>query len=96
MLQCLRHRCASVDVSDPTWVVVDDPRMFAEVSVKGETPDGLMFFVRSGSSPGPLIAQVAADLGCRALDCSSGDWLDGGGGAFEDWKRFRDRVVGDS
>lgn len=94
VLRALRHRCASVDVSDPTWAVVDDPRMSAEVSIKGETPDGFMFFVRGGSSPGLLIAQVATDLGCRALDCSSGDWLDGGGGAFEDWKRFRDRVVG--
>jgi hypothetical protein len=96
VLDALRQRCAAVDASDQTWVVVNDPRLFAEVSVKGESPDGIMFFVRGGSSPGPLIAQVAADLGCRALDCSSGEWLYGGDGSFAAWKSFRDRVVGDS
>ena len=95
VLDALRQRCAAVNASDPTWLVVDDPQLFAEVSVKGESPDGIMFFVRGGSSPGPLIAQVAADLGCRALDCNSGEWLDGDDGSFASWKRFRDRVVGD-
>ena len=96
VLDALRQRCATVDASDQTWVVVDDRQLFAEVSVKGESPNGIMFFVRGGSSPGPLIAQVAADLGCRALDCNSGDWLDGGDGSFAAWKSFRDRVVGDA
>lgn len=88
VLDALRRRCAGVDASDPTWVVVDDPQLFAQVSVMGDSPTGIMFFVRGGSSPGPVIAQVAADLGCRAIDCNSGEWLDGGEGSFASWKTF--------
>ena len=95
VLDALRQRCTTVDASDPTWVVVNDRKLHAEVSVEGDRPDGIMFFVRCGSSPGPVIAQFAADLGCRAFDCSAGDWLDGGDGSFAAWKSFRDRVVGD-
>jgi hypothetical protein len=92
----LRHRCAAVDTLDPTWVVVNDPALFAEVSIASERPDGLMFFVRGGTSPGPLISVIASDLACRAFDCSSGDWLDGGEGGYAAWTQYRDQVVRDS
>jgi hypothetical protein len=71
---------------------VHDPQLYAEVSVKGESPTGMMFFVWGGSSPGRLIAQITTDLGCRAFDCSSGEWLDGGDDSFASWKTFRDHV----
>lgn len=88
----------SADFSDPFWGRVDGDGWSIEVNVgDDEMCSSIMLHVRGAGDPVPAILQIAGALQLRALDCSTGDFLDAEApenASFERWQAYRDQVVG--
>jgi len=84
-------------LSDPTWGDLSGPTWSIELNIGSEDPvDSIMLHVRgSGDDVLARVFRLASALGCKALDCSTGELLTprgpSGGHAFQE---FRDRVIG--
>jgi hypothetical protein len=85
------------DFSDPAWGRIDGDGWSIEVNIGDEDEtDGFMLHVRGGDKAVDTVIRIAAAAGLRALDISTGKFLeasDDAGGGFRKWRAFRDRVV---
>lgn len=88
----------SAKFSDSSWGHIAGDGWSIEVNVgSDEMRPSIMLHVRGAGDPVPAILQIADALRVRALDCSTGDFLDAEApekASFERWQAYRDQVVG--
>ena len=96
LLETLREAFPEADLSDPAWGHLRDEEQgwSVELNIGAEDPvRTVMLHVRGGDAV-PAILRMAQVLGCRALDCSSGDFLcEDGDGGWESFREYRDQVL---
>lgn len=85
-----------LDLNDPTWGNLEDPDWSIEFNIGREDPvESIMLHVRGGGDVVEVIRRAARALGCRALDGSSGEFIeDGGADGWADFQAYRDSVLG--
>jgi hypothetical protein len=67
----------AADVSDPTWLTVDNPQYSIEFGIGSDDPvTTLALHVRGGASVIAPIAQLIDRLGARAIDSWTGEFFD--------------------
>ncbi|MFE7096011.1 hypothetical protein [Streptomyces erythrochromogenes] len=99
VLAAVSRAVPEADLSDPTWGSLLGPTWSVELNIGEEDPvDSIMLHIRgSGDDVLTPVFRLAGALGCKALDCSTGDLLAprelSGWYAFQE---FRDRVTGPS
>lgn len=97
LLAALREAFPAADLSDPAWGYLQDEEQGWGMELNIGTADpvrSVMLHVRGGDAVSAVL-RMAEALGCRAVDCSTGDFLrgeddDGGWKSFQD---YRDRVL---
>jgi hypothetical protein len=99
VLARLRDAVPDVDLADPEWGRLAGPTWSIELNIGAGDPVGsMMLHVRgTGDDVLPAILRIAAAVGCRALDVSTGDFLTGDPGQVAGWHGFqayRDQVLG--
>ena len=92
----LRRVVPNVNLTDPTWGVLDGPTWSSELNIGGDDPiDSIMLHVRGGGDDvmTPIFAMASA-LNCRVLDCSEGDFITPDETAgWHGFQSYRDHVV---
>ena len=94
----LQAAFVDLDLSDPTWGDLERSGWSIEFGIGREDPvRSIMLHVRGGGDDVvQVVRETAHVLGCRALDCSSGEFIeDGGRDGWADFQAFRDRAVCD-
>ncbi|MEU4777367.1 hypothetical protein [Micromonospora sp. NPDC023633] len=89
-----------VDLSDPAWGHLTGPTWSIELNIGSDDPvDSIMLHVRGGSADVlTVIARIAACVGGRALDTSTGEFLSGHPAESTGWhgfRKYRDQVLCD-
>ncbi len=96
LLATLREAFPEADLSDPAWGHLRDEEQGWDMELNigtGDPVTGVMLHVRGGD-PVPAILRMAEVLGCRALDCSTGDFLrEDGDDGWESFQEYRDQVL---
>jgi hypothetical protein len=87
-----------IDLSDPTWGHLTGRTWSIDLNIgRGDPVDAIMLHVRgSGDDVLPVIAQIVAATGGRALDVSTGEFLTGdvtGVGGWHGFQQHRDQVL---
>lgn len=92
----LQTAFADLDLSDPTWGFLNRQSWSIEFNIGGEDPvESIMLHVRGGGDVVQVVRETAHVLGCRAFDCSSGEFIeDGGRDGWADFQGFRESLVG--
>jgi hypothetical protein len=93
----LQAAFVDLDLSDPTWGDLERSAWSVEFNIGAEDPvRSIMLHVRGGGDDVvQVVRETAHVLGCRALDCSSGEFIeDGGRDGWADFQAFRDRAFG--
>lgn len=90
----------TADASDPSWVSIDGDGFSIEVNIgdDGHCTD-IMLHVRGSDAAIQAVRQIAERLQVRALDCSTGEFLDAmsdPAAGFRQWRAYRDQIVGRS
>jgi len=94
LLDRLRAALPDLNLSDPTWGNLDSPDWSIEFNIGREDPvESIMLHVRGGGDVVEVIQRAARALGCRALDGSSGEFIeDGGADGWADFQAYRDSL----
>ncbi|WP_150253512.1 hypothetical protein [Nocardiopsis deserti] len=95
LLATLRGAFPAADLSDPAWGYLQDEEQGWAMELNIGTGDpvrSVMLHVRGGDAV-PAILRMAEVLGCRAVDCSTGDFLREDGGGWESFQDYRDQVL---
>ncbi|WP_435107447.1 hypothetical protein [Nocardiopsis synnemataformans] len=95
LLATLREAFPAADLSDPAWGYLGDEEQEWTMELNIGTGDpvrGVMLHVRGGDAV-PTILRMAEVLGCRAIDCSTGDFLREDDGGWESFQDYRDQVL---
>jgi hypothetical protein len=99
VLRVIREVLPTANLSDPTWIQIDDADCCMEISLhEKERVDSFAFFVRFGDRTPVAIGEILRKLGLRAFDTSAESGLfDSGNGADSQasWQCYRDQVIGD-
>lgn len=93
----LQAAFVDLDLSDPTWGNLERSGWSVEFNIGAEDPvRSIMLHVRGGGDDVvQVVRETAHVLGCRAFDCSSGEFIeDGGRDGWADFQAFRDRAIG--
>lgn len=91
----------AVSDNDAVFLAIDGPDVFGELGLPNASDGGtgsVTLNIRGGSDMLiPTILRWAQELGARAFDMQSGDWLrsDDGATSFEEWNRYRASLLGD-
>ncbi|MFD6953764.1 hypothetical protein A6A08_16305 [Nocardiopsis sp. TSRI0078] len=96
LLATLRGAFPAADLSDPAWGHLQDEEQGWAMELDIGTRDpvgGVMLHVRGGGDVVPTALRMAEVLGCRAIDCSTGDFLREDGAGWESFQDYRDRVL---
>ncbi|GAA4774903.1 hypothetical protein GCM10023329_24220 [Streptomyces sanyensis] len=99
VLAAVSEAAPETDLSDPTWGHLLGPTWSIELNIGEEDPvDSVMLHIRgSGDDVLTPVFRLAGTLGCRVLDCATGDLITpqelSGWHAFQ---AFRDHVIGPS
>ena len=96
ILDRLQATFVELNLSDPTWGDLVRPGCVIEFNIGREDPvESIMLHVRGGGDDAvQVVRETAHALGCRAFDCSSGDFIeDGGSDGWADFQAFRDSVI---
>ena len=96
----LRELFPAANTSDPAWVVIDGEDFSIEVST-GDDDDcsGFMLHVRGGDGAVQAVMQIAQHFQLRALDCSTGEFMDAmpdPSAGFQQWRAYRDKAFGEN
>ncbi|GAA4714320.1 hypothetical protein APR04_004125 [Promicromonospora umidemergens] len=97
VLSRLQAAFADLDLSDPTWGDLERSGWSIEFNIGSEDPvRSIMLHVRGGGDDVvQVVRETAHVLGCSALDCSSGEFIEEGGrDGWADFQAFRDGVIG--
>ncbi|MGW1464871.1 hypothetical protein ACWCPT_11060 [Streptomyces sp. NPDC002308] len=97
VLATVSRAAPGTDLSDPTWGTLLGPAWSIELGIGGDDPvDSVMLHVRgSGDDVLTPVLRLADALGCKALDCSTGDLVSPRElSGWHGFQEFRDRVIG--
>lgn len=97
ILDRLQAAFVDLDLSDPTWGDLERAGWSIEFNIGREDPvQSIMLHVRGGGDDVvQVVRETAHILGCRAFDCSSGEFIeDEGRDGWADFQAFRDRGIG--
>jgi hypothetical protein len=96
----LRELFPAADTSDPAWIVIDGDDFSIEVSTGDhEQCTGFMLHVRGGDTAVQPVMQIAKHFELRALDCSTGEFMDAmvdPASGLQQWRAYRDKAFGES
>jgi hypothetical protein len=88
-----------VDWTDPAWGIYLGDGFSIEFNVGSDDPiENMMLHVRGGGDAVTEIVKLIQRQNWKALDCSSGEFLDPDSPSRESWQRFqsyRDKIVAD-
>ena len=91
--------CAlEIDFSDRSWGIHNTESYSIEFNMGSDPVESIMLHVRGGGDAAMGAIRAAADaLGVRALDCSTGEWIDFESPDADDswrrWQAYRDKIV---
>jgi hypothetical protein len=96
--QRLHDNVQGLDLSDPVWGRLHGQTWSIELNIGSKDPvDSIMLHVRGGGDDVlAVIAQIAASVGGRALDFSTGEFLTGDRSEAAGWhgfQRYRDQIL---
>ena len=87
----------NLDLSDPTWGILEAPEYSIEFSIGKEEPcDSVMLHVRGEDGAIAPIQAVCEASGWKALDCSDGEIIEFDSNpaqGLRSWREYRDRVA---
>jgi len=96
----LRELFPAANTSDPAWIVIDGDDFSIEVSTgDNEQCTGSTLHVRGGDGAVQAVMQIAQHFEMRALDCSTGEFMDAmvdPGSGFQQWRAYKDKVFGEN
>jgi hypothetical protein len=99
VLATIRTALPEVDLCDPTWGRVEHPEYTIELNIGRDDPvRSVGLRVHGGDGALEPIARLCEHTGWRALDYSTGDFLDEAADPAEGLRgrrAFRDRVIDD-
>jgi hypothetical protein len=86
-----------LDLTDPTWGILDGDDFSIEFNIgDGDPVDTIMLHVRGGDSAIRAIQHICEHTGWRALDTSTGDFINFAEDPTEglqQWRTYRNQVV---
>lgn len=92
VLDSLRSLFSAMNLSDPTWGILDGPDFSIEFNIGNDDPvSTIMLHVRGSEAALGPIQLLCRNMGCKALDTSEGDFIDFSGDAaagLRDWQAF--------
>jgi hypothetical protein len=95
ILLLLKRLFPRIDLSDPTWGVLNEEGSSIEFNMGDDDPvAGIMLHVRGNGDPITIIKTLCEQTGWRALDCSDYTFIDfsnSPAARFEHWRAWRDR-----
>jgi hypothetical protein len=95
----LRKLFPAANASDPAWVVIHGEDFSIEVSTgDNDYCSRLMLYVGGGDGAVQAVMQIAQHFQMRALDCSTGEFMDAvpdPSAGFQQWRAYRDKVLGE-
>jgi hypothetical protein len=88
-----------IDLSDPTWGLLDGPDYSIEFNIGEKDPiDAIMLHVRGSDQALSAIETVCnVAEGWTAMDVGNGEFIDfsiGSATGFRNWRNFRDKAIG--
>jgi len=87
----------SLDLTDPTWGILDGDDFFIEFNIGDRDPvDVMTLHIRGGNGVISVIQRICEHTGWRAFDTSTGDFIDFTANPAEglhQWRASRDQVV---
>jgi len=97
VLPLLKQIVPSLDLSDPTWGILDGPDFSIEFNIGKEDPiPTIMLHVRGGEAALGPIQRLCEETGWRALDCGDGEFIDFAGdpgAGLRKWQIYRDQMT---
>ncbi|MFD6099103.1 hypothetical protein ACFVWN_22790 [Nocardiopsis flavescens] len=99
VLHRIRAAFPGADLSDPAWGLLRDEEQgwSMELNMGRKDPvESIMLHIRGGGDVVHTALRLAAVLGCRAVDCSDGEFLAEEGGGWEEFQAYRDQVLGEA
>ncbi|MFI6056430.1 hypothetical protein ACIBCO_41065 [Streptomyces violascens] len=97
ILAAVARAAPEADLSDPAWGELSGATWSIELNIGSDDPvDSIMLHIRgSGDDVLASVTRLAEALGCKALDCSTGDLLSAQDPAgWRAFQNYRDRIVG--
>ncbi|MEZ4705755.1 MAG: hypothetical protein R3A44_01035 [Caldilineaceae bacterium] len=96
VLSILSSALPSINLSDPTWGVMDGDNFSIEFSIGDKDPiQTIMLFVRGSDDAVRVIEKVCQYSGWRALDTSLGDFIsfeENPAAGLQQWRAYRNQV----
>ena len=85
-----------LNIEDKSWLFLNKEQYSVEFNMGKDTyTECIMLHVRGGTEPKDLFEIILKNFSCRIYDCSSGEFIgDDSESAFEEWKKYRDKVIG--
>ena len=102
VVELLGEAFPEADTSDPAWVTLRREGVSIEFNLGDEGPlESAMLHVRGGDNEATMaaLARVAAVLDVDLMDITRGEKMgfeEVSEAGFEEWKAFRDEVIGES
>ncbi len=92
----IKKHVPDLDTKDKTWLLLNREYYSVEFNMGKDTyTECIMLHVRGGTEPKDLFEIILKNFSCRIYDCSSGEFIgDDSESAFEEWKKYRDKVIG--
>ena len=96
----VRELAPDAKICEDEQIILDRPTFSVEIMIEDEFLDAISLAVRGGEAPLGLLAALCGRLDCRAYDTSLDEFIDfeslrrGGESGFEQWKKYRDKVLG--
>ena len=85
-----------LNIDDKSWLFLDKEYYSVEFNMgKEKETDCIMLHIRGSKEPEDLFKIIPEKFQCRIYDCSSGEFIGNGlKSSFEEWKKYRDKVIG--
>lgn len=98
VVDCVKATFLDADLSDPSWIRIDNDICSMEIALSEEDVIGnhFMMFVRGGQDPVREIIRLCKEHNWIAYDINGERFLDEKqieANSFNDWKDYRDHVV---
>ena len=89
-------KCAHDASIGDSNIVIGQPGYSIEIVGIKEDNAAIHLAIRGSEAPNALVKALCSSLKCRALDTSSGEFMEGdfSENSFGEWKDYRNRVIG--